>query len=68
MNAEPKGSDYLSVLYEKMFDNRPSIWYYGDGNWFEVVNENANIYEIYLDKISFKKTKTLSESKDYRLC
>jgi len=38
MDAEPANNDYLSVKYEEMFDNRPNIWYYGEGNWFEVKN------------------------------
>ena len=48
MDAEPANNDYLSVLYEEMFDNRPNIWYYGDGNWFEVVNTKLDLPTYYI--------------------
>jgi len=36
MDAEPADNDWASVKYEEIFDNRPNLWYYGSGNWFEV--------------------------------
>lgn len=35
MDAEPEDNDWFSVQYEEVFDNRPNLWYYGEGNWFE---------------------------------
>ena len=35
MDAEPEENNWLSVKYEEVFDNRPNLWYYGEGNWFE---------------------------------
>ncbi len=36
MDAEPADNDWASVQYEEIFDNRPNLWYYGSGEWFEV--------------------------------
>ena len=50
MDAEPANNDYLSVKYEEMFDNRPNIWYYGEGEWFEMREGNRiNEFHIYYD-------------------
>ena len=36
MDAEPANQNWLEVKYEEVFDNRPNLWYYGKGNWFEL--------------------------------
>ncbi len=43
MDAEPEDNDWFSVKYEEVFDNRPNLWYYGEGNWFEF--SGAKIYQ-----------------------
>ncbi|MFL0108029.1 hypothetical protein [Tenacibaculum maritimum] len=66
MDAEPANQNWFEVKYEEVFDNRPNLWYYGEGNWFELKTlENANIYEVHLDRSSYKKIKTVSNNKDF---
>ncbi|WP_371393288.1 hypothetical protein ACCC68_08510, partial [Tenacibaculum maritimum] len=36
MDAEPANQNWFEVKYEEVFDNRPNLWYYGEGNWFEL--------------------------------
>ncbi|WP_459212524.1 M23 family metallopeptidase [Aquimarina rhabdastrellae] len=36
MDAEPEDQNWFEVKYEEIFDNRPNLWYYGEGNWFEI--------------------------------
>ncbi|WP_159261197.1 hypothetical protein [Tenacibaculum maritimum] len=36
MDAEPADQNWFEVKYEEVFDNRPNLWYYGEGNWFEL--------------------------------
>ena len=38
MDTEPANQNWLEVEYEEVFDNRPNLWYYGKGNWFELKN------------------------------
>ncbi|WP_157926297.1 hypothetical protein [Tenacibaculum maritimum] len=32
MDAEPANQNWFEVKYEEVFDNRPNLWYYGEGN------------------------------------
>lgn len=49
MDAEPEDNDWFSVQYEEVFDNRPNVWYYGEGNWFELKSNSILEYNIYSD-------------------
>ena len=55
MDAEPAENDWPSVKYEEVFDNRPNLWYSGEGNWFEVTIPTT-VYEIYSDNRINKKS------------
>ncbi|CAA0236342.1 hypothetical protein [Tenacibaculum maritimum] len=49
MDAEPVHQNWFEVKYEEVFDNRPNLWYYGEGNWFELKSkEVAEIGEAYI--------------------
>ncbi len=41
MDAEPEDQNWFEVKYEEIFDNRPNLWYYGEGNWFEINKEKV---------------------------
>ena len=43
MDAEPAENNWFSVKYEEVFDNRPNLQYYGEGNWFEFLG--TKIYQ-----------------------
>ncbi|MGQ3678600.1 peptidoglycan-binding domain-containing protein [Tenacibaculum discolor] len=43
MDAEPKDQNWFEVKYEEIVDNRPNLWYYGEGNWFEF--SGAKVYK-----------------------
>ncbi|CAA0236272.1 hypothetical protein NACSLCCMFF_520010 [Tenacibaculum maritimum] len=50
MDAEPANQNWFEVQYEEVFDNRPNLWYYGEGNWFELrESDKINEYHIYQD-------------------
>ncbi|MFL0077569.1 hypothetical protein [Tenacibaculum maritimum] len=50
MDAEPANQNWFEVKYEEVFDNRPNLWYYGEGNWFELrESDKINEYHIYQD-------------------
>ncbi|WP_159263927.1 hypothetical protein [Tenacibaculum maritimum] len=50
MDAEPVHQNWFEVKYEEVFDNRPNLWYYGEGNWFELrESDKINEYHIYQD-------------------
>ncbi|TDQ30351.1 hypothetical protein [Tenacibaculum caenipelagi] len=61
MDAEPEKNDWFSVKYEEVFDNRPNLWYYGEGNWFELKDNSTLEYNIYsngkIEKNKIKKPK-----------
>ncbi|MFL0096037.1 hypothetical protein [Tenacibaculum maritimum] len=51
MDAEPANQNWFEVKYEEVFDNRPNLWYYGEGNWFELINNTVLKYNIYYSGI-----------------
>ncbi|MFL0140551.1 hypothetical protein V2647_14185, partial [Tenacibaculum maritimum] len=61
MDAEPANQNWFEVKYEEVFDNRPNLWYYGEGNWFELVNNTVLEYTIYhngtIEKNNIKEPK-----------
>ncbi|WP_159261014.1 hypothetical protein [Tenacibaculum maritimum] len=62
MDAEPANQNWFEVKYEEVFDNRPNLWYYGEGNWFELKVDNIlNIYHTgEISKLDFKGLKEVS--------
>ena len=54
MDAEPANQNWLEVEYEEVFDNRPNLWYYGKGNWFELKYNIVNEYEIHHNEKIYK--------------
>ncbi|WP_407269672.1 hypothetical protein [Tenacibaculum maritimum] len=62
MDAEPVHQNWFEVKYEEVFDNRPNLWYYGEGNWFELKVDNIlNIYHTgEISKLDFKGLKEVS--------
>ncbi|WP_437823822.1 hypothetical protein [Tenacibaculum mesophilum] len=62
VDAESANQNWFEVKYEEIFDNRPNYWYYGEGNWFELVYQNTiNIYHTgEISKLDFKGLKEVS--------
>ncbi|MDO6676596.1 hypothetical protein Q4517_13690 [Tenacibaculum sp. 1_MG-2023] len=62
VDAEPENQNWFEVKYEEFFDNRPNLWYYGEGKWFELINQNIiNIYHTgEISKLDFKGLKEVS--------
>lgn len=56
VDAEPKNQNWFEVQYEEVVDNRPNLWYHGDGNWFELKDNSTLEYNIYSDG-KIEKTK-----------
>ncbi|MFL0063903.1 peptidoglycan-binding protein [Tenacibaculum maritimum] len=58
MDAEPANQNWFEVKYEEVFDNRPNLWYYGEGNWFELKSKEVAEIGIYyngkIDKVDLK--------------
>ncbi|MFL0111146.1 hypothetical protein, partial [Tenacibaculum maritimum] len=61
MDAEPANQNWFEVKYEEVFDNRPNLWYYGEGNWFElkVKIDNSQYYICKTGNIKLIKGKNL---------
>lgn len=61
VDAEPKNQNWFEIQYEEVVDNRPNLWYHGDGNWFELKDNSTLEYNIYSDgkieKNNIKKPK-----------
>ncbi len=47
MDAEPEDQNWFEVKYEEVVDNRPNLWYYGEGNWLEIGDNSTLEYIIY---------------------
>ncbi|MCD9612254.1 hypothetical protein LVK02_14965, partial [Tenacibaculum maritimum] len=65
MDAEPANQNWFEVKYEEVFDNRPNLWYYGEGNWFELrATQKLNLPTFYIydnGKIEKRIPKTIEE-------
>ncbi|WP_407267109.1 hypothetical protein R8G63_10320 [Tenacibaculum maritimum] len=65
MDAEPADQNWFEVKYEEVFDNRPNLWYYGEGNWFELrATQKLNLPTFYIydnGKIEKRIPKTIEE-------
>ena len=66
MDAEPEENNWASVKYEEVFDNRPNLWYYGDGNWFELKAKQSENSQYYIYKTGkIKLVKGVNSKNDY---